>query len=253
VLSREDIDQFVHLGYVKISNAFSDLLADDCAEIIWKELGLNSDKKGTWKEPVIRLGNLSNDPFVQAANTSILLTAYQQLASDNWQPRLSLGTFPVRFPARKKATDTGWHVDGSFGSSVDEYINWRINVQSRGRALLMLFLFSDVTASDAPTRLMCGSHLRVAKILQKHGQLGLSFKEIALHLEDIEDLEEHQATGDKGTVFLCHPFLVHAAQQHVGEVPRLMAQPPLIARQPFDIESCQSPVAKAIKIGIHAL
>jgi hypothetical protein len=36
------------------------------------------------------------------------------------------------------------------------------------------------------------------------------------------------ATGDAGTVYLCHPFLVHAAQPHHGEHPRFLAQPPLL-------------------------
>ena len=35
------------------------------------------------------------------------------------------------------------------------------------------------------------------------------------------------ATGEPGDVYLCHPFLVHAAQPHHGSTPRFMAQPPL--------------------------
>ena len=34
--------------------------------------------------------------------------------------------------------------------------------------------------------------------------------------------------GDAGTVYLCHPFLVHAAQPHRGVRPRFLAQPPLL-------------------------
>jgi hypothetical protein len=35
------------------------------------------------------------------------------------------------------------------------------------------------------------------------------------------------ATGDAGTVYLCHPFVVHAAQPHHGTRARFLAQPPL--------------------------
>jgi hypothetical protein len=42
------------------------------------------------------------------------------------------------------------------------------------------------------------------------------------------------ATGDAGTVYLCHPFLVHAAQPHRGERPRFLAQPPLLPIDPDD-------------------
>jgi hypothetical protein len=37
--------------------------------------------------------------------------------------------------------------------------------------------------------------------------------------------------GDAGAVYLCHPFLAHAAQPHHGRRPRFLAQPPL---QPVD-------------------
>ena len=40
------------------------------------------------------------------------------------------------------------------------------------------------------------------------------------------------ATGDAGTVYLCHPFLVHAAQPHRGKHPRFLAQPPLLPEHP---------------------
>jgi len=39
-------------------------------------------------------------------------------------------------------------------------------------------------------------------------------------------------TGDAGTVYLCHPFLVHASQPHQGYCPRFLAQPPLLPVDP---------------------
>ena len=40
------------------------------------------------------------------------------------------------------------------------------------------------------------------------------------------DLRIVAATGPPGTVYLCHPFLVHAASwPHTGSKPRLVAQP----------------------------
>jgi hypothetical protein len=55
------------------------------------------------------------------------------------------------------------------------------------------------------------------------------------------------ATGDAGTVYLCHPFLVDAAQPHQGEHPRFLAQPPLLPVDP-DTQRCGelSPVEQAI-------
>ena len=66
---------------------------------------------------------------------------------------------------------------------------------------------------------------------------------------------EIQATGDAGTVYLCHPLLVHAAQMHRGSVPRFMAQPPLHPSEPFTLERADgdySPVERSIRQALQA-
>jgi hypothetical protein len=191
----------------------------------------------------------------KAANTTILHNAFDQLVGKgNWLPRITLGSFPIRFPSNEKANDTGWHVDASFaGEDDNNYLEWRVNVHSKGRGLLMLFLFSDVTEKDAPTIIKVGSHFDVAKILESEGKKGLSFMELAQRLNTIPYREEAVAIGKAGTVYLCHPFIVHAAQNHHGRTPKFMAQPPLLTRNDFkfnktDHELC--PVEKAILSGL---
>ena len=49
-------------------------------------------------------------------------------------------------------------------------------------------------------------------------------------------LLEALVAGDAGTVYLCHPFLVHAAQVHRGTRPRFMAQPPLFPAEALQLE-----------------
>jgi hypothetical protein len=44
---------------------------------------------------------------------------------------------------------------------------------------------------------------------------------------DFDDLPIAHATGHAGDAYLCHPFLVHAADRHRGSSPRIIAQPPL--------------------------
>src|SRR5688500_3753390 len=105
------------------------------------------------------------------------------------------------------------------------YFEWRVNINSKGRALLMLFLFSDVSEQDAPTIIRVGSHFDVAKILEPEGEKGLSFMTLAQKLHASPKREEAEATGKAGTVYLCHPFIVHAGQDIQGTVPKFMAQP----------------------------
>ncbi len=94
---------------------------------------------------------------------------------------MTLGTFPVRFPSPDDPGDAGWHVDASFGwqENPADFMEWRVNIVSRGRALLMLFLFSDVGERDAPTRIRVGSHRDIARQLAPAGEAGLTLRELA--------------------------------------------------------------------------
>ena len=236
-LSDQQITQFIEDGYVEIENAFPALLADECRALLWKEIGLDPKDSKSWTKPVIRIADMSARPFDLSANTPILLSAYEQLAGRNWLPRHTMGSFPIRFPVPHPAGDTGWHVDTSFpGDDPFDYMNWRVNIYSKGRALLMLFLYSDVGENDAPTKLRIGSHFDVARILKANGENGFSGMELAQELHHSSHRKEAIATGKAGTVYLCHPFLVHAAQEHRGTTPKFMAQPPLLSRQEFKLE-----------------
>src|SRR5690606_4846814 len=141
-----------------------------------------------------------------------------------------------------------------FGTDDADFLSWRANVTSKGRALLMLFLFSDVGPDDAPTRIRAGSHLDVARMLAPAGEAGLSLRELAANgFAETAERPEILATGPAGTVYLCHPFLVHAAQPHRGTRPRFMAQPPLLPAEPFRLErpdGAYSPVERAIRIAL---
>jgi hypothetical protein len=59
--------------------------------------------------------------------------------------------------------------------------------------------------------------------------------------------EEALATGAAGTVYLCHPFIVHSAQPNRGSAPRMMAQPALLPRGELDPALPPSPVQVAIR------
>jgi hypothetical protein len=260
VLSDARIWQFIHDGFVKIQGAFPRELADEGRSILWRDTGCDEADPTTWTKPVIRLGAYRQEPFGRAANTPILRQAFDQLVGPGrWLPRKDLGTFPIRFPSLNDPGDAGWHVDSSFppdSGDTTDFLNWRINVASKGRALLMLFLFSDVGESDAPTRIRVASHLDVARILAPAGENGLSARDLVAMRGFAETAERPEvlATGDAGTVYLCHPFLVHAAQMHHGSRPRFLAQPPLEPAKPFFLnrtDGAYSPVEQAIRISLQ--
>jgi hypothetical protein len=253
MLTEVEIKQFIEEGFIKIENAFPVKVAAAAREILWKDTGCSPHDNTTWTRPVIRLGDYTHEPFRLAANTAILHSAADQLAGKGrWFPRGSLGTFPVRFPSDEDPGDAGWHADASFYGADG---SMRLNYKSRGRLLLMLFLFSDIDIDDAPTRILVGSHLDIPPLLKPAGEEGLSFIELAQKLTTTLDRKLVYATGAAGTVYLCHPFLIHGAQPHRGRHPRFLAQPPLQPRSEDSIQLDRqnvdySPVELAIRSGL---
>jgi len=252
------IASFIANGFVRIDGAFPRALADEGRAILWRDTGCDPDDPASWTRPVVRLGHYAQPCFREAANSPLLHAAFDQLVGrGRWLPQGALGTFPVRFPSPEDPGDDGWHVDVSFGEDNPDFMEWRANIVSRGRALLMLFLFSDVGPDDAPTRIRAGSHIDIARQLAPAGEAGLTLRELAADgFAGSAGRPEVAATGAAGTVYLCHPLLVHAARRHRGRVPRFMAQPPLLPREPISIDRADgaySPVERAIREAIAGM
>lgn len=250
-LTRAQVDGFIRDGFVRLDEAFPPSVARECCDVLWAQMGLAPGDPSRWRRPVIRLPESNAPPFVQAANTPRLHAAFDQLVGrGRWHPRPGLGTFPVRFPSAEDPGDAGWHIDGSYRVG-DEL--WS-NLRSRYRALLMLFLLSDVGPDDAPTRIRVGSHLDVAPVLRAAGDAGMPYDQVVRRLRRVHKRPLAMATGRAGDVYLCHPFLVHAASwPHRGRRPRFIAQPPLAPAGLLELERPDgdySPVEIAVRIGL---
>jgi len=249
--------QFLRDGFIKLENAFPADVAAAGRTILWRATNCHPEDKTSWTRPVVRLGDFPQEPFQTAANTPALHAAFDDLVGPGrWLPRNSLGGFVIRFPHPDDPGDTGWHIDASFppAAHADSYFDWRVNLRSDGRALLMLFLFSDVGERDAPTRIRLGSHLPVARLLEPAGDAGMAMLELSQQADpETRGLPEITATGPAGTVYLCHPFLLHAGQPHHGSLPRFMAQTPLLPRARFELHREQadySLIEEGIRLGI---
>jgi hypothetical protein len=255
-LTPKQVTQFVEDGFVRLPAAFPRSLADDCREILWAKSGVDPEDRSSWRQPVVRIGGCAEEPFRLAANTPRLHGAFDQLVGiGRWTPPAGLGTFPIRFPHPDDPGDAGWHLDGSYAVDGDPW-PW-VNLRSRERALLMLFLLSDVGPDDAPTRIKVGSHLDVPPFLAPAGEEGMSMLALCQTMDragrlDSADRALALATGEAGDVYLCHPFLIHAAQPHRGTEPRFIAQPPLHAKAPLDLDTPTTPVERAVHLALAA-
>ncbi len=159
---------------------------------------------------------------------------------------------PDPVPVGRESGDTGWHIDASFPAPDGR----RVSVSSRDRGLLALFLISDVDEDDAPTRIRVGSHLDVPRFLEPYGEDGVDMFTVCAEMNRAGVLGspnrgEVLATGSAGDVFLCHPFLVHAAQVNRRGRPRFMSQPGIMLREQFVLAHPTSPVERAIVDALH--
>ncbi|WP_406000823.1 phytanoyl-CoA dioxygenase family protein [Streptomyces sp. NBC_00829] len=220
-------ERFEADGFVKLEGAFPASVAQECAALLWAETGCDPDDPATWTRPVHWVWGMAQEPFARAVNTPVLHDAFDRLVGrGQWQPRLSLGSFPLRFPHKEEPDDAGWHIEGSY--LPDGASTYYANHRSRDRALLMLFLFTEVGEADAPTRIRVGSHHDMPTLLAPYGEKGAAIMDLGPAIDAASAHREVvYATGRPGDVYLCHPFLVHAAQPHHGTRPRFMAQPPL--------------------------
>ena len=250
-----DIDGFLRDGYTMVRGAFDAATAAGCRAAIWEVLagqGVTPDDRCTWRRPSIRINTPDSEPFRRAGGSPALSAAYDVLiGAGAWSPRPDVGgTVPVRFPSEENPGECGWHIEGSYDH---EGALWT-NVRSRTRGLLALFLFSDVGPSDAPTKLILGSHRYAAAALATRGEAGMPANDVTDMLRPSTFCRATaDAVGAAGDVILCHPFLVHTATwPHRGTEPRMMAQPGVYVADGFALDgSDRSPVARAIVEGMN--
>ena len=127
-------------------------------------------------------------------------------------------------PAEDERANAGYHIEGRYAAPDGGQGFW-VNVRSRARGLLVLILFTDVGWDDAPTRLLCGSHLAVPQFLAPYGEAGTNADAEFWRPPTLCRTVAH-ATGKAGDAFLCRPFMVHTATwPHRGTTPRMIAQP----------------------------
>ena len=248
-----DLEAFVRDGYVAVREAVDADTVAACRELIWAALerrGVPRDVAGKWPPFAGNMDDLAGEPFVAAYLAPTLTAAYDELIGPGrWKRSVSSASLGksvmVRFPGEERA-NAGYHIEGSYAAPDGSGRGW-VDIRSRARGLLALILLTDVTRHDAPTRLLCGSHLTVPRFLAPYGEAGTD-SDTELWFPSTLCLNTAHATGKAGDVFLCHPFIVHTATwPHRGNGPRMIAQPAVNAPDGFVLDgSDPSPVARAI-------
>ncbi|MDF2959146.1 MAG: hypothetical protein K0S39_881 [Paenibacillus sp.] len=223
--------------------------------------GVHKSDPTTWTQPMVHIKETYDDDVFQVCNTSRLADAVEDLIGEGrYAQRIVYGEdtrktrwgwWPVNFSSGADQQWTvpakGWHWDG---------IQFRHFVDSPDQGLLCLCLFSDVVPQGGGTLVAEGSHKLVARFLKDQPEgieladgikaaggshpwlaelMGNSAEEAGSVMDRYEKfmnryytdadgirLKVVETTGVAGDVFLCHPFLFHAASQNHTGTPRFM-------------------------------
>lgn len=249
-MRKVDIDAFERDGYVVVRGAVDGKVTKACRQKIWEAMGqqeIRESDPASWPA-VLEIDSLDGGPFAAAGAAPAVAAACDALiGTGRWTAPICPGAaVVVRFPSEDRA-NAGYHIEGSYEGPGGYWAN----VRSTGRALLALFLLSDVAPDDAPTRLVRGSHLFVPPLLAPYGEAG-TLADAQLWRPSVLCRPVDHATGQAGDVYMCHPFIVHTATwPHRGAAPRMIAQPAVHLANGFALDgSDPSPVAKAIVAGL---
>lgn len=175
MLTQEQVNQFIELGWVKVEQAFPKEVALEAQSIVWENVekrGIRKEDESTWTEEMVQLNETYEHDEFQKCNTTRLADAIEDLVGEGrWADRtvygesdkkVGYGWWPVNFSqgANKpwSVPTTGWHWDG---------IHFRHYIDSPEQGLLCLNLFSEIGKQGGGTLVAEGSHKVIAKFLSE--------------------------------------------------------------------------------------
>jgi hypothetical protein len=234
-LTQDQIDHFIEYGYLRIPKAFSSEKAASWISTVWTRLGYNPNDKSTWTRERINMPNHKFEPvrtFSPLAWASIceLLGGGDRVddISTTWSDGLIVNLGASEWEGKwqqPKELET-WHVDGDF------FVHF---LDSREQALLVIPIFTEIVPRGGGTMIAPEGIKMIAKHLYDHpeGVMPGGFNA----LEKIKECEDfHEITGSPGDVVLMHPFMLHSASRNALRIPRIITNPPVLLKQPFNFD-----------------
>ena len=119
----------------------------------------------------------------------------------------------------------GWHKDGSY---------FKHFLDSREQALLTVVLWSDMRHQGGGTFMAPDLVRLVARYLLEHPE-GVKPSEFDFQSMIQQCTQFEELTGEAGDFVILHPFMLHASSQNVLGVPRFMTNPPIVLKDPMNL------------------
>lgn len=252
VLSPEEIEHFIHHGFVHLSACFDTApgsTAHRWVQESWLRNGLDPEDRSTWPNDKIHMPGTERvliSEFSPKAYAAILQLCGGQ---DRIKPGGQWGNgFIANYGwGRDKEwiapgpDAPGWHKDGDF------FLHF---LDSPEQALLVVVIFSDIHPQGGGTFIAPDSIAPVAQHLAAHpegvrpGEFG--FKEMIRQCQDFRE-----TTARAGDVYLLHPYILHTSSYNHRPEARFMTNPCFSFLEPMRFDrrgdgSAYSPVELSV-------
>jgi|HubBroStandDraft_1064217.scaffolds.fasta_scaffold00005_99 hypothetical protein len=234
VLSDDDIEHFVEMGFCTLPAAFTRGQAEAAGRCLWRRIeeksAIRQTDPSTWPANYDIEEHLTDPDVIECFSDRLVAAIEQLLGPGRWRGERQWGLWPVNFSYGADwppgmLPESGWHIDG----------NWfEHTIDAPNQGLLVVGLFSDIEPGWGGTLMALGSHKRTARVLSRHYR-GISHRQLfgEVLAEPIGNFQE--VTGEAGTAVLAHPFLFHTRGPKHGGPPRVISNTEAPLKQPLQL------------------
>ncbi|KDQ62673.1 hypothetical protein JAAARDRAFT_189966 [Jaapia argillacea MUCL 33604] len=252
-LTPDQVNQFLEDGYIVIKGAFTKEQSAEWTKDMWVRLGLDPNDKSTWTKDRTHMPYHKREevakfaPKAWAAMTELLggedrIDTESSMWGDSFIINLGAPEYEG-LPSVDPRDLDNWHVDGDF------FVHF---LDSPEQGLLVIPVFSDIKPRGGGTYMCPDGIDMIANYLASHPEgvlpTGLSFTPSTStyedhtqhpgywsHLKEIKKCNKFvEVTGEIGDVVLIHPLMLHSASKNYIRLPRVITNPPVGMREPFN-------------------
>lgn len=235
-LTDEEIENFIHHGYITLKNCFTTDDIEDWVDRGWDRIGVDRNDPSQWNEKRVHLSSHEAVDAEQLAprawHAAMELLGGEDRAELPWLWKdgfiANLGVGDDR-PWDAPGPDMrGWHKDGDF---------FRHFLDSPEQGLLTIVLWTDMHHRGGGTFIAPDSIGVIARYLAQHPE-GVLPDDIETDMDSLihQCQELLELTGELGDVVLLHPYMLHATSQNVIQHGRIITNPPIAMNAPFEFD-----------------
>ncbi|MCX6019103.1 MAG: phytanoyl-CoA dioxygenase family protein [Chloroflexi bacterium] len=247
VLTEDQVQSFFEKGYLIVKNCVDLSISNPWIDQAYQRLGYDKNNPATWERGLVHMDHCNQVPVRQLApkawdammdvigGEDRLETTVMHIESSHFSAINSWSwsdAFIVNFnrgadqPWQPPSAEvSGWHKDGSY---------FRHFLDSREQALLPIVMWSDMRHQGGATFIAPDSVRLIARFLADHPEGvppgDFKFQDIIRQCKQFEEV-----TGEAGDMVIIHPFMLHASSQNVTGVPRFMSNPPVVLKEPMNL------------------